>query len=214
MDIPPLLAAISAHALSILAPPRCAACDARIAVRAIFCAPCAATVRADEPARSSDPLAAFVYGGAIATAITRFKYERRPDLARPIAHLLMRATSTLAADPPDVVLPVPLHPTRLADRGFNQATLLARPVASQLLARFVPLALARTRDTPHQAHLDRAARAENVAGAFRVRRDVRDLRVLLVDDVVTTGATLRACADVLRRAGARDVRAAVVARAE
>jgi ComF family protein len=188
-----------------------------VGLRVVFCTACAVTAR---DAAAGDgyaiAIAPFVYGGAVATAVTRFKYERRAELARPLAHLLMRATRAIAHDAPDVVVPVPLHPSRLAERGFNQSSLIARPIAAQLGARFSPLALARTRDTPRQAELDRAARAHNVDGAFRVRRerDVRDRRVLLVDDVVTTGATLAACTRALHEAGARDVRVAVVARAE
>jgi len=193
-------------ALAAIAPPRCAACDAPVDLRAVFCAACAATLR------PGDARAAFVYGGAVATAITRFKYERRPDLARPLAHLLMRVTR--AIDPPDLVVPVPLHPSRLAERGYNQAALLARPVAADFGARFAPTALVRTRDTPHQAHLDRAARAANVDGAFGVRRDVRARDVLVIDDVVTTGATVRACMRALLDAGAARVRAVAVAYAE
>lgn len=211
------LVALSEFALALLAPPRCAACDASVAVRTVFCDVCASTLRAAERADGiSRVIAAFVYGGAVADAVTRFKYERRSDLARPLAHLLLRATRALAVDPPDVVVPVPLHPSRLAERGFNQAALLARPVARDLGARFAALALARTRDTPRQASLDRHARAANVHGAFRARdvERVRGSDVLVVDDVATTGATLAACTRALADAGARRVRVAVVARAE
>lgn len=210
-------AALSDLALSVLAPPRCAACDEPIAMRSVFCRACASTLQAASPHDGvAIAVAPFIYGGAVATALTRFKYEARPDLARPLSHLLLRATRTLAHDPPDVVVPVPLHPSRLAERAYNQASLLARPVAADLHADFSPLALARTRDTPRQAHLDRAARSQNVDGAFRVRRasHVCGRRVLVVDDVVTTGATLAACTHALLDAGARDVRSAVVARAE
>jgi len=200
---------------SIVSPPRCAACDARVARLVAFCPACRSTV---EPAREGDTrsLAAFAYGGAIAQAIRRLKYERRPDLANPLGDLVWRALAPYAGEfRGAIVIPVPLHPSRLVERGFNQATLIARRIALRLDAPFRPLALARTRDTPQQAALDRGARRKNVAGAFRVRRQesVQNQRVLLVDDVCTTGATLDACTSALMNAGAARVTHAVVARA-
>jgi ComF family protein len=200
-------------AATILAPNRCAACDAGVPLVTAFCPACAATLVRAPP----DPttLASFLYGGALAQAITRFKYERRPELVRPLAAVLIRAVAPLALDPPDAVVPVPLHPSRLAERGFNQAALLARPVARVLGAEALPCALRRVRETPPQALLDRDARLANLVEAFAVHlpRSVRGKRVLLVDDVRTTGATLRACSDVLLAAGSREVLRAVVARA-
>jgi ComF family protein len=201
--------------VSLLAPPRCAACDVRVTLGAAFCRGCAASV---ERARVDDPrtIAAFLYGGAVARAIVRFKYERRPDLARPLGDLLWRAVephaSALAGA---VVVPVPLHRVRLAERGFNQAALIAGRLARHLGSPVACLALARVRDTPQQAALDRRTRLANVAGAFRVcvPARVRGRAVLLVDDVCTTGATLGACAHALVEAEAGSVSLAVVARA-
>jgi ComF family protein len=153
----------------------------------------------------------------MARTIARMKYERRPDLSRPLSDLLWRAierrAKVLGAC---VVVPVPLHPSRLAERGFNQSALLARPVARRLSAPFCPVAVARVRDTPRQAALDRRARLANLSGAFRVRQPerVRGRDVLLIDDVCTTGATLVACARALREAGVRSVVCSVVARSE
>jgi ComF family protein len=209
----------------ILAPPRCAACDAHVGGRAVFCGACAATVekaavehdRGGGAERASAPdIAAFVYGGAVARAITRFKYERRPDLARPLGDLLWRAVEPHAASHAGgVVVPVPLHAARLAERGYNQSALVSRVLARHLGAPWLPVALARTRDTPRQATLDRDARRANVDGAFVARQPARiaGKRVLLVDDVRTTGATLRACERALLEAGAAAVAVAVVARA-
>jgi len=200
---------------SFLAPPRCAACDHPVARLAVFCAPCASTV---QPAEDADDraLAAFVYGGAIADAITRFKYGARPDLARPLADLLWRALAARAGLLRGcVVVPVPLHPIRLAERGFNQSALLARPVSRRLGAPFLPLALSRVRDTPRQASLGREDRLGNVGAAFAVRqaRRLRGRPLLLVDDVRTTGATLAACTEAALEAGAGAVTTAVLARA-
>jgi ComF family protein len=197
-------------ALEALAPSRCAACDARVRWLTAFCAPCALTA---EPGHEGSG-GALVYAGAVAAAIVRMKYGARPDLARPLGDLLWRSFEARAAPwRGGVVVPVPLHPARLAERGFNQSALLARRVVRRLDARFAPRGLARTRDTPRQAALDRAARATNLAGAFRVPDPavVREQRVLLVDDVATTGATLAACTLALLDAGAASVGRAVVA---
>ncbi|WP_235879813.1 ComF family protein [Polyangium aurulentum] len=156
-----------------------------------------------------------VFGGAVAAALKRFKYEDRPDLGRPLGELMRRAARDegIAAD---VVVPVPLHPRRLVERGYNQAALLAGAVAAELNARLGARVLGRRRSTAQQARLGREERLTNVAGAFEVRdaRAVRGKRVVLVDDVATTGATLGACKDALIEAGAIEVTALVLACAE
>ncbi len=177
-----------------------------------FCPLCASTLILPE---ANDPrhVAAFLYGGAVARAIARLKFEKRPDVARPLAAALRRAARVMAEDPPEIVIPVPLHPRRLVERGFNQSALLAAPVARDFGARFLPMGLSRQRDTEHQATLERSARTTNVVGAFRAPRpdDIAGRRVLLVDDVRTSGATLAACAETLFAAGARHVMSLVVA---
>jgi ComF family protein len=192
-----------------IAPRGCAACDVPVAAAGAFCAACAATI---EPAARGDAVLAFgSYGGALATALNRLKHEDRPDLARPLGALLAQA----AAGQPsgcDALVPVPLHAQRLAERGYNQAALLAAAsglgaVRHDLLVR----ALATTRQQGQSAR----ARARNVVGAFTVPRPARvlGLRLVLVDDVCTTGATLAACREALCAAGAAAVHALVVARA-
>jgi ComF family protein len=114
----------------------------------------------------------------------------------------------------DIVVPVPLHPTRRRERGFNQADLLAELLSTRISIRCKRV-LKRIRYTTTQTALDRAERIENLHNAFRLRKnaDVRGLDVLLIDDVLTTGSTLSECARVLKRAGAISVYAATAARA-
>ncbi|MDB5212146.1 MAG: Competence protein phosphoribosyltransferase domain protein [Myxococcaceae bacterium] len=192
----------------LVAPTRCAACEELVAPRLLFCAACAPSVMS----AGMQPVAqhaVFEYGGAVATAIVRFKYAGRSDLSARFADVM--AAHDVAGV--DLVVPVPLHPQRLVERGFDQAALLAMPVARRRGIRCAPRALIRTRPTPPQASLDRAARSANVADAFEcvMPSSVRGRSVLLVDDVRTTGATLGACMSELRRAGAREVRTLVLA---
>ncbi|MDE3195181.1 MAG: ComF family protein, partial [Acidobacteriota bacterium] len=140
-------------------------------------------------------------------------YAGMQPLARPLSVLLNRA---IAVDERfDAVTAVPLHWRKHWRRGFNQAELLARQIARR---RGVPLirALRRKRPTEVQASLAVAGRHRNVAGAFeaRARADVRGKRILLIDDVMTTGATASACATVLKRAGAKSVSLATLARVD
>ncbi|MDI1448064.1 phosphoribosyltransferase family protein [Polyangium sp. 6x1] len=198
--------------LDTLSPPACAACDAPVRRDRVFCPVCAEAVLRTENV-PGEPLAFAAFGGAIAAALRRFKYEERPDLGRPLGHLL-RGLVRDEAPVVDVVVPVPLHPRRLAERGYNQAALLAHAAAIELGVPLAARALVRLRDTPQQATLGRVERCTNVARAFVARspRAVRGRRVLLVDDVATTGATLSACRDALVEAGARDVTALCLAR--
>jgi ComF family protein len=207
-----LAAALASTLADTIAPPACCACDLRLPRRAVLCASCAAAVL---PAPPGPVLAFALFGGPVAAALRRLKYGDRPDIAGPLGHLLRHAARA-ARIRADVVVPVPLHPARLAERGYNQAALLGASAARQLGVPLEARALRRTRATEQQARLDRASRRDNVAGAFVVRAldRVRGRRVVLVDDVATTGATLDACTGALREAGAATVTSLVVARAE
>ncbi len=132
---------------------------------------------------------------------------------RHLAGLLGSHLVALVDVPPDLVVPVPLHPARERERGFNQSELLGWQIASRLNAPEAR-ALRRTRPTPPQTSIHPDERASNVRGAFAIAdRAVAGQRILLVDDVCTTGATLYECARVLRRAGASTVSAITVTRA-
>ena len=191
--------------LSWLAPDRCAACDEPTRPNVLLCVPCARTVER----APADALGPFVYGGALATVIQRFKYDGVAELARPLG-LLLAAEAHKRGVTANAVVVVPLHPTRLFERGYNQSALLARHVARAIGAPFHPRALARLRPTPQQAELDRAARVENVRGAFGMRQRLTG-NVLLVDDVRTTGATQDECARVLEEGGCGCVSCLVLA---
>jgi ComF family protein len=155
-------------------------------------------------------VAAVPFCGPVESWVRRFKYPE-PGLRGldPAPGAVLRALICEAGDrapgpPPERVVPVPLHPRRLRERGFNPAALLARALARELGVRHDATALRRVRDTPSQTGLGRAARRRNVRGGFRARGAVPPC-IWLVDDVVTTGSTLAEAAGALRRAGARRV---------
>lgn len=160
-----------------------------------------------------------LYGGsegredALTAVLHRYKYGRDVSLAATLARVLVERCPLRSEY--DVVVPVPLHLSRLRWRGFNQSLLLARPLARRWGIPTAPRALMRTRATPPQVGLTDAARRKNTAGAFAVREPaaVRGRHILLVDDVLTTGATANECARSLRRAGAAQVDVLVLARA-
>ncbi len=216
----------------VLLPPRCPSCRAIVAEDGAFCGPCwAALAFVTEPlcARCGLPFpyavgdgalcgacaaepppyhrarAAVVYNDASAALALGLKYGDRTQLARVMAAMMARAArAALAARP--LIVPVPLHPRRLRARRFNQSALIARALARLSGAELAVDALERTRDSPPSRGLSRAARADNVRGTIRVsarrRGTIAGRHVLVVDDVMTTGATVEACARALRRAGA------------
>lgn len=196
----------------LVAPTLCAACEVPVSPQVLFCPACVATVERIPP-RSHRSRAMFEYGGAIATAITRLKYGDRPDLGPRLGKSMLPIAEQLRGAV-DVVVPVPLHPRRLEERGYNQAVLLASPIARRLDVPLLFRALLRTRDTTQQATLDRSHRLTNLTSAFRVHDapNIQGKRILLLDDVRTTGATLEACAKMLIEKGARDVVELVLAR--
>jgi ComF family protein len=150
-------------------------------------------------------LSPYAYEGTLARAIHLFKYRKCVALARPLAKLMLVCKDKLPAV--DLVLPVPLHPKRLRLREFNQSLLLADRIATDLSLPLSLHNLRRIRQTPPQTELHRAARAENVKHAFAPYHSkvLQDQRVLLIDDVLTTGATVNECAKALRQAGAKAV---------
>lgn len=189
--------------------PRCASASAD----GQLCGACLA----DAPA-FDETIAAFRYAFPLDRLLQSFKFNQNLSLTRMFSSALLAAVrrhySQNGEALPDRVIALPLAGRRLAERGFNQAGVLAESVARELGIRHVPHGLLKVRDTPPQSGLDRAARLKNVRGAFDCADSLEGLRVALVDDVMTTGATLSEAAKVLKKAGASRVSAWVVARAD
>jgi len=221
--------------LDLLFPARCAACD--VLGESPFCAACAESlvpapagcpvcgVPQDEtllpalkprrcphcrvqPPRFAFASAAYLHGGALAEAIYRLKYERREDLGLALGVLF----EACAVPKSDLLVPIPLHPRRVRQRGYDQARLLADGAARRFHIPVAPL-LRRVRETGQQVGRDRTARERSVRGAFAASGRVLGLRLCLIDDVLTTGATASAAAAALLEAGAARVEVRTLARA-
>jgi competence protein ComFC len=228
---------------SLLYPPACTICSASVAASEYLCAECDAKITRIVPpfcANCSEPFAGAISGaftcancahrtlhfdaavaayrsrGIVRRVILDFKYGRQIHLRHPVARWLLAALDDdrLRGRRFNIIIPVPLHPARERQRGFNQAGLLAELLSAHMSIEAKPV-LERLRYTTTQTAFDRAERMENLHGAFRLRKkaDVRELHVLLIDDVLTTGSTLSECARVLKKAGALSVHAATAARA-
>jgi ComF family protein len=195
-----------------------------------FCPCCGHPFAAAMPAQTVQPLCRLcrmgtysftrarsfaVYNDALGAAIILLKYEDVMPLggwfAARLAETVARQAQELSAD---IVVPVPLHAARLRERGYNQAERIARPLARALGLKLEPRLMVRTRPRPPQLVLSRSERWKSVRGAYATREGTRvdKARVLLIDDVFTTGATLDACARTLRKAGAAEVIGLTVAR--
>ncbi len=203
----------------------CADCVARFAAPRHRCTCCAlplpaAVQRCGECLREAPPFEHTVcvadYGFPWDRLVSTFKFEGGAELADPLAERLATAVRQAGRPLPQWVLPVPLAPRRLAERGYNQAWELARRTARRLALPARPDLLARPRETAHQADLPRAERMQNLRAAFAAEPRARTLlagaRVALVDDVLTTGATAREATRTLLAAGAAAVQVWVLAR--
>lgn len=228
--------------VSLFYPPFCVGCTGAVGPGESLCAACTETAKRILPpfcAKCSQPFAGAIIGsficancedrvlhfdaavsayrsrGVVRQVMHDFKYGRQLHLRHVLGRWLAEALEDprLAGRRIDFIVPVPLHPARKRERGFNQAELLAL-VLHRLSGLPLMDALQRTRYTTTQTQFDRSERMENLRGAFRLRRgsNVQDLRMLLVDDVLTTGSTLSECASVLKKAGALSVHAATAAR--
>lgn len=165
-----------------------------------------------DPLRINGIRSVALFDGVLREAIHRLKYRGLRSLAVPLGQMLVDYWRAHPL-PVDVVVPVPLHPRRERERGYNQAVLLAREFSKSTGLSLMEEGLARVRETPPQIGLNAAERKVNVRGAFRCQRqELRGKKVLLLDDVCTTGATLEACSMALWEAGARSVWGLTLAR--
>ncbi len=195
------------RALTFLGPPQCRVCGYPLphaVPEAPLCGRCAAEPPAFDRAR-----AALRYDDGARSLVLAFKHADRTDSAPAFGRWLARAGAELLAEA-DLIVPVPLHRWRLLKRGYNQAAVLARILVHETGLPMIPDLLQRLRATPSQQGLSAQARLANItAGAFRAhpwhRHRLAGRRVVLVDDVLTTGATVGACARVLRQAGAAQI---------
>ena len=205
------------QALVPLAPPLCACCGTTVGGGGDGAEPLCANCR-EQPPAFDRARAAFAYQGSLRAVVHCLKYRGKTQLARPLGGLMHSVyRDAWPSSSVDLILPVPLHRRRLRERGFNQALLLVRRWPQVAGVPPVPLdsgVLRRTRATAPQAGLDRRDRRANIAGAFAVRRPERvaGRRLLLVDDVITTGATVGECARVLKQSGASRVEVLALAR--
>jgi ComF family protein len=200
-------------AFCFIAAPHCSRCGTPFAEPIGDEAQCGACLR--RPPRFRKARAALVYDDKSRRLVLPFKHGDRTDMARAYGRWMARAAGELLAEA-ELIAPVPLHWRRLFTRRYNQALLLARAVARDGAAQLAPDLLRRARWTGSQAGLKAEERRRNVRRAFAVhprwREAVKDKAVLLVDDVLTTGATAEACALALQRAGARHVDVLTLAR--
>lgn len=198
---------------TFLGPPLCACCGLPFEFEVDPQSLCGACHR--QPPQFARARAAMVYDEGSRAALLGFKHRDQTHAAMPFARWMVRAGAEILADA-DLLVPVPLHRWRLFRRRYNQAGMLALAIGRLTGIAVAADALARTRATPSQGGLDRSARARNVRGAFVVRPTrsarIRGRRAVLIDDVMTTGATVQECARVLRRGGAESVDVLTLAR--
>jgi ComF family protein len=193
----------------------CRACAGDLVRNRLCCPRCALPLRAPAPLCGEcllrEPLfdaafAPFLYGHPIDLLVTKLKFGRSLAAGRVLSQLWLDAVAEVAPARPDLFVPIPLHASRLRERGYNQALELAKPLARALGISLAERLLSRARPTSAQANLDAKARRRNLRGAFTLDPLAlagvapQALHIALVDDVMTTGATLRECARVLRLA--------------
>jgi len=193
--------------VELILPPVCRRCGCVLPQEGL-CARCRAL-----PSSLDAVLAVAVFADPLRPAIHALKYENNTALAAPLGSMMVELWRRGGAPQADLILPVPLHTRRQAERGYNQSRLLARVLGRGVGVPVDEHTLIRERPTLPQVGLDVTERRQNVEGAFACRGDLRGKTVVVVDDVCTTGATLEACAAALRAGGAAGVWGFTLARA-
>jgi ComF family protein len=201
----------------------CDACASDITRNTVCCPRCALPLKTSAPlcgeCLKHEPAFAaaivpFVYGHPIDLLLTRFKFGRNLAAGRVLTQLWLDAHANAGVETPDAIIPVPLHHSRLRERGFNQALEFAQPLSKALGISIRDDLLVRTRATSAQSDLDAVARRRNLHGAFEVKSlPAHPTHIALVDDVMTTGTTVRECARVLHKAGIQRIDVWAIARA-
>jgi competence protein ComFC len=199
--------------LSLIFPPRCEVCKKEN--KESMCPECFSRIKFMKSYLGIHSVS--VYEGTLRTAIHRFKFKGRKKLAQPLGILLVNYLGngqTVKMEEIDVIVPVPLHKNRLRQRGFNQVELLGESVSKYYEIPII-CALERIRYTDSQFGLPREQRFKNVRGAFKITesKSIYNKRILLLDDIYTTGATIAECTTVLKRGGAKRVEILTLSRA-
>ncbi len=214
-----MIASLACRLLDFIVPRACAGCDSLVNGDALWCDQCSEAVVpwksevAEYSPQGHRILTPFAYEGPVAKAIHRLKFSNRPELAHALGQRLATEVIRARISSDATIVPVPTTPERIIERGYNQSALLAAALARKAGLRSLPTALERTHFAPHQVGADKAQRARQVAGAFSANsRFISNKNVILVDDVVTTGATSAACAAAIEAVGGRLVAAVAVAR--
>jgi len=223
VNLDSLFSSLKQKALNFLFPPRCVSCgkggvflcrkchNKLIYLQTPLCVRCSKPIRAGTICSKCQSqtwnidgiCSVFKYGGAIRQAIIQFKYKNIKALDDPLSHFMMGYLRKHSLSF-DIIIPVPIHERRLRERGYNQSLLLAKKLSHMTRLPVVEASLIRTKNTPHQASSDSVKqRRENIRNAFKcVNHDISGKRILLIDDVCTSGATLNSCATSLKSASA------------
>lgn len=202
----------------------CPGCHQELPYNTIACRCCAIPLKADPdqflicgqcqrtPPSFAQAFAPFIYRPPVDTLIQGLKFHGRLTVARLLGELLGEALIQGSNPLPEYLIPVPLHPSRLRERGFNQALELARPVARRLGIPLIADGVLRTRQTLPQSQLNVNSRRANMRGAFVVSRALHARHVAILDDVMTTGSTVEELAQALRKAGIAEIQVWACAR--
>ncbi len=203
------LKALGRASLNLIYPVTCSICEARLAANNGLCGDCVRGIYKNEFG-----IAACRYEGVLKESIRLFKYSGMVSLLKVFSPLLLEfIEKSIDMDKIDLVIPVPLHSSKLRERGFNQAYLLSLPIAKRYGKPLCSDNLIKKVVTKPQTDFDRAGRLKNLKGSFSVKdpSSLKGKKVLLVDDVFTTGATIESASHALKKAGVKKIKAVALA---